>query len=249
MIDLQKLHQGAKKLRRETIELIYNRKMGHAGGSFSVADILLMLFKEVLTDKDRFILSKGHASIPYFILLREKGFDPKIMGHPEMDRVNGIHCTTGSLGHGLPTGIGMAMAKKIKGESGKIYVVLSDAECQEGTTWESLLIAAQHNLNNVVVIVDNNHKQTLGPTETILSLGDLAQKGRAFEWDVDEVDGHSFSELHHVFTRQRRLMKPHFIVAHTTKGKGVKFMEQDYSGWHNAIPSEEQLKQALEELS
>lgn len=245
----EELENRAKKLRKETLEMIYSRKQGHTGGAFSIIDIMVSLFYKVLNKEDKFILSKGHSCVPYFILLREKGFNPSIAGHPEIDPENGIFCTTGSLGHGLPTGIGMAMARKLNNQNGKIFVLMSDAECQEGTTWESSLIANHHNLDNLVVIVDNNKKQTLGYTKDILSLEDLSKKFEAFNWEVRKINGHSFSEIIEALSRQSKSGRPIMIVADTIKGKGVKFMEEDGSGWHNAIPSEEQQNQALKELS
>lgn len=244
----EELVAKAKKLRKDTIELIYQRKQGHSGGAMSIIDVLTYIFGNVLTKDDKFILSKGHCCVPYFLLLREKGFNPTIMGHPEIDEKNGIHCTTGSLGHGFPQGVGMALAKKKKGENGNIYVLLSDAECQEGTTWESLLIGAQHKLDNIVMIVDNNHKQTLGSTDDILSLGNLQEKLKAFNWDAESIDGHSFDEIRKAFSKPFS-GKPRAIVSESIKGKGISFMEQDYSGWHNAVPSEEQLKIAQKELA
>jgi transketolase len=229
--------------------MIYSRKQGHTGGAFSIIEIMISLFYKILKNEDKFILSKGHSCVPYFLLLREKGFNPSVAGHPEIDPENGIFCTTGSLGHGLPTGIGMAMAKKLRNDSGKIYVLMSDAECQEGTTWESSLIANHHKLDNLVVIVDNNKKQTLGYTKDILSLEDLGKKFEAFNWEVRRINGHSFEELINAISKPGIPGKPLMIVADTIKGKGVKFMESDPSGWHNAIPSEEQQKEFLKELS
>ena len=249
MKDIATLKARAQKLRRETLELIYSRKQGHTGGAFSIIDILVALFYDVLKSEDRFVLSKGHACMPYFILLREKGFNPAIAGHPEIDHQNGIFCTTGSLGHGLPTVAGMAMARKIKGAPGRFFVMMSDAECQEGTTWESSLIVNHHHLDNIVAIIDNNKKQTLGYTKDILSLDDLAKKFEAFNWDVKVIDGHSFEEILLALNEPNKPGKPRMIIANTIKGKGVTFMENDISGWHNAIPSEEQFKQWISELS
>lgn len=249
MSEIRELEDRAKRLRRETLEMIYSRKQGHTGGAFSIMEILISLFYKIMKDDDKFILSKGHSCVPYFLLLREKGFNPSIAGHPEIDPENGIYCTTGSLGHGLPNGIGMALAKKLKKEDGKIFVLMSDAECQEGTTWESSLIATHHKLDNLVTIIDNNKKQTLGYTKDILSLEDLAKKFEAFNWEVRRVDGHSFKELIESLSAPTKMGKPLMIVADTIKGKGVKFMESDPSGWHNAIPSEEQQNQFLKELS
>ena len=172
-MELKEFEAKAKKLRRQVLEFGIERGEAHFGGSFSEIEILISLYDLVMKPEDKFILSKGHACEPFYILLREKGYSPTISGHPDIDLKNGICCTTGSLGHGLPMGIGMAFAKKIKKHGGKIYVLVGDGECQEGTTWESALIAAHHKLDNLVLIVDHNKLQALDGVENILSLKNL----------------------------------------------------------------------------
>jgi len=181
---------------------------------------------------DKFILSKAHASFPLCILLKEKGLNPKLTTHLELDEENGINCTTGSLGHGLPIGTGMAFAKKHQRTPGKIYVMMSDGECQEGTTWESLLIAAKHKLDNLVVIIDYNKIQALSRLKDALPLKSLSKKFIAFNWDCLEVkDGHSFRSLIKSFKKKNKKGKPLAIIVNTIKGKGIKEFEDD-PVWH-----------------
>ena len=155
------LKKKALKLRQKTFNAFIEKGEAHLGGSFSMIEILLAIYEIILKKNDKFILSKAHASFPLCLLLREKGFNTKIKTHLEIDEKNGINCTTGSLGHGLPIATGMAFAKKKLKKKGKVFVMISDGECQEGTTWESLLIAAKHKLDNLVIIVDYNKLQAL----------------------------------------------------------------------------------------
>ena len=222
----------AKKLRQDTFYAFVKHGEAHLGGSFSMIEILIALYELVLKQDDKFILSKAHASFPLCLLLKEKGYDPKLTTHLEIDPKNGIHCTTGSLGHGFPIAVGMAMAKKRLKKPGKIYVMISDGECQEGTTWESLLIGAKHRLDNLVVLIDYNKIQALTTLEEALPLDSLPAKFKSFNWDCAEVnDGHSFEELLPVFQESNAEGKPRVIIVHTTKGKGIKPFENDPT-WH-----------------
>ena len=231
-MNYKKLTIKAKKLRQNTFLAFIQKGEAHLGGSFSMIEILLTLYEVIIKKNDKFILSKAHASFPLCILLKEKGLNPKLTTHLELDKKNGIHCTTGSLGHGLPIATGMAFAKKIKKRSGKIYVMISDGECQEGTTWESLLIAAKHKLDNLVVIVDYNKIQALSRLKDALPLANLTSKFRAFNWDCIEVkDGHSFKSLIASFKKKNKKGKPLAIIVNTTKGKGIKEFEDDPI-WH-----------------
>ena len=218
----------------------------HLGGGFSMIEIMISLYEKILKPEDKFILSKGHCSYPLYVILREKGFNPNIAGHPEMDIENGIVCTTGSLGHGMPIAIDMALARKRLGKPGKIYVLISDGECEEGTIWESSLIANYHKLNNLVIIIDNNKIQALDKIKDVSSLDNLAEKFKAFGYSVSEVDGHNFSELLETLELSHS-EKPRLIIAHTTKGKGLSFMEND-AKWHTRMPTKEELEQAYIEL-
>jgi transketolase len=239
------LNERSKQIRRDTIELSKANGGYHYGPCFSIVEILISLYDYVLTDDDTFILSKGHACWPWYVLLRERGLNPKLTGHPERDPHNGIECTTGSLGHGLPSGIGIALAKKQKGEPGKVYILMGDGECQEGTTWESLLIAAKYKLDNLVVIVDWNLIQGSGFVKNILPLNSLSFVASEIGWDVTATDGHTTN----LITDELKIAAniPRMVVAHTTKGKGVSFMENQPS-WHACWPKPEQEAQALKEL-
>ena len=222
----------AKKLRQVTFNAFIKHGEAHLGGSFSIIEMLIALYEVVLKKDDKFILSKAHASFPLCLLLKEKGYEPQLTTHLEIDPENGIHCTTGSLGHGFPIAVGMAMAKKRLKKPGKIYVMISDGECQEGTTWESLLIGAKHRLDNLVVSVDYNKIQALTNLEEALPLDDLSAKIKAFNWDCLEVsDGHSFEVLFPVLQEPIIEGKPRAIIVHTTKGKGIKPFEND-PVWH-----------------
>ena len=226
------LLEKAKKLRRETFNAFVAHGEAHLGGSFSIIEMLLTLYEKVLKAEDKFILSKAHASFPFCLLLQEKGLNPKLTTHLEIDPMNGIHCTTGSLGHGLPLATGMALGKKLQKKSGKIFVMISDGECQEGTTWESLLIAASHKLDNLVAIVDYNKIQALSPIDEVLPLENLAAKFKAFNWACTEInDGHSFAQLIPALQQNNTTLKPQVFIVHTTKGKGVKAFEND-PAWH-----------------
>jgi transketolase len=246
MNKFHELTEKAKKLRRDVLTLTMEQGEGHLGGSFSEIEILISLYSLIMKKEDKFVLSKGHACYPLYILLREKGCNPKICGHPDLDIGNEIHCTTGSLGHGLPMGIGMALARKIVNRTGKIFVLMSDGECQEGTTWESSLIASHHKLDNLTVIIDHNKIQALDRIENVLSLGNLKNKFESFGLHVSEVDGHSFKELVTVLKKEIK-GKPHVVIAHTVKGKGVSFIENDPK-WHARLPSPIELKRAYDEL-
>lgn len=249
---INKLKEKSKKLRKETLKLIYSEKEGHLGSSFSIIEILVSLYgakpfyNGILKKEDKFILSKGHGCVPYYLLLRERGYSPKIFSHPEIDLENGISCTTGSLGHGFPIGVGMAFAKKMKNEKGRIYVLMGDGECQEGTTWESLLQVSQHNLDNLTVIIDYNKLQILDKVENILSIKYLPKIFKAYRWKVDEINGHDYNEIIPTLNYEN-IKRPQVIIAHTTKGKGVSFMENEKK-WHGNIPNKKELKLALEEL-
>ena len=222
----------AKKLRQDTFLAFVKKGEAHLGGSFSIIEILVLLYEKILSKKNKFILSKSHASYPLCILLRKKGLKPKITTHLEIDLKNGINCTTGSLGHGLPIATGMALARRRKKIKDKIYVLISDGECQEGTTWESMLIGAKHELNNLVVIIDYNKIQALQKINDVLPLHNLSKKILAFNWNCIEVKkGHNFSSLREAFYKKFNNKKPTAIIIHTIKGKGIEEFEND-PVWH-----------------
>ncbi|MDO8435960.1 MAG: transketolase [bacterium] len=245
--EINKLKEKAKKLKRDVLDLSLEMGGdGHLGGSFSEIEILISLYDRIIKDDDKFILSKGHACYPFYILLREKGYNPKISGHPDIDEENGIYCTTGSLGHGLPIGVGMALARKILGKKGRIYILMGDGECQEGTTWESSLIASHHKLDNLTVIIDHNKLQALEPIDNVVSLGNLKNKFRELGYDVLEIDGHSFPEIIKAL-KEESCGAPKMIIAHTIKGKGVSYMENDPK-WHARKVILDEVKEAYKEL-
>jgi len=228
----KRLVDKALKLRQDTFNAFIEHGEAHLGGSFSMIEMLLALHEEVLTTEDKFILSKAHSSFPYCIYLRDNGLNPKLSTHLEIDPENNIHCTTGSLGHGLPISLGMALARKIQKKKGNIYVMISDGECQEGTTWESLLIAAKHKLDNLIIVVDYNKLQALSTIEEALPLESLSKKFKAFNCNCIEIkNGHSFKSLINGFNKIKKLGRPNVIITHTIKGKGIKEFEND-PVWH-----------------
>lgn len=243
---IEELKARSKQLRRQTLELGTKNGGYHFGGSFSATEILLALYDVVLREDDRFIFSKGHACWPWYVLLRELGYNPELAGHPSLDHANGILCTTGSEGHGLPIGIGIAMARKRLGKPGRIFVLMGDGECQEGTTWESMLVAAHHRLDNLMAIVDYNGIQGSGYTKDILPIRGLATVAATLGWSTTEIDGHVYPDIIRALAGLSP-DKPSMIVAHTIKGKGVSYME-NRPEWHAKFPNPEELARAYEEL-
>lgn len=241
------MNNRSRKIRIETIRLSKANGGYHYGGAFSCVEIILALYDHMLKDEDAFILSKGHACWPWYVLLRERGLNPELMGHPSRDPVNGILATTGSLGHGLPTGIGIAMARKFKADMGRVFVLLGDGECQEGTTWESMLIAAHHKLDNLYAIIDWNRCQGSGRVEDILRLPNMARIADIIGWDVYQCDGHEIDEIAAALERKGAEGKPKLLIAHTVKGKGVSFMTDD-PAWHARGLDDEHEAMALKEL-
>ena len=227
-----KLIEKSRVLRKDTFLAFIKKGEAHVGGSFSMIELLILLYEKILNKNDKFILSKSHGSFPLCILLKKKGLNPKLSTHLEIDSKNGIHCTTGSLGHGLPIATGMAFANKIKKKRGNIFVLISDGECQEGTTWESLLIGNKHNLKNLIVIIDYNKIQALSRIKDALPLDNLKNKLKSFNWNCIEVsNGHSFPNIHSAFKKKFKNNKPKAIILHTIKGKGIKEFENDPI-WH-----------------
>ena len=231
-MNYKKLEKKAKKLRQNTFLAFIEKGEAHLGGSFSMIETLISLYETVLKKNDKFILSKSHSSFPLCLLLKEKGLNPELTTHLEIDPKNGIHCTTGSLGHGLPIATGMAFARKIKNIKGKIYVMLSDGECQEGTTWESLLIASKHKLDNLILLIDYNKIQALSRLKDALPLHDLTKKFKSFNWNCINIkNGHSFKSIISSLKKKNIKNKPTVIIINTIKGKGIKEFEND-PVWH-----------------
>lgn len=240
------LNKRSKQVRRDTLTLSKANGGYHFGGSFSCVEILIALYDHVLKPEDKFILSKGHACWPYYVLLREKGLNPKLGGHPTLDDLNGVHFTTGSEGHGLPAAIGMALARKIQGKPGRIFVLMGDGECQEGTTWEGLLTAAHHKLDNLTVIVDWNLFQGAGAVKDNLPVNGIGAVANIFGWTAIEVNGHDAYKIE-LILKCKRTPKPLLIIAKTLKGKGVSFMEGK-GEWHAKFPNPDQEAQIYKEL-
>lgn len=249
--------------------MIHRAKSSHAGSVFSAVDILAVLYEKTLRidpaqpdwiDRDRFILSKGHASAGLYAVLAERGFFPdswldgfcldggRLAGHATHIGVPGVEVSTGSLGHGLPLACGMALVGKRESRPFRVFTMLSDGECDEGSTWEAVLFAPFHNLDNLVAIVDYNKIQSLGTVKEVLDLSSLAAKWQAFGWSVAEIDGHDFAQIENALgTIPARPGSPTCIIAHTIKGKGVSFMENKLL-WHYRAPDEGELRLALAEL-
>jgi len=257
-IKIKQLAEKSVEIRKQVVRMIYRAKTGHIGGSLSETDILVALFYEVMKPGDKFILSKGHSVETYYAILADLGFFPKeelenycqfgskLIGHPSVE-VPGIDVATGSLGHGLSIACGMALALKMDGKNNKVYVLMGDGELQEGSVYEAAMFASTHRLDNLVAIIDRNRLQIGGDTETIVKLEPLAERWRAFGWEVREVNGHDFNELINVMKSFGANGMPHLVIARTIKGKGVSFIEDNYK-WHHGVPSEEQYKQAIREL-
>lgn len=251
-----------KKLKQIIVKVSAKSGEGHLPSAFSVLDILWVLYDKVLKfdpkeppDKKRdiFILSKGHASLGLYAVLAEKGFFPLselenfgkfnsiLGGHPDRNKVPGVEASTGSLGHGFPISTGVALGLKIKKMDNKVFVLIGDGECNEGTVWESALLASHHNLSNLCCLVDYNHS-----TDRALGMGDIAEKFKSFGWDSCVVNGHNHEEIYNALIKNSA--KPRVIIANTIKGYGSKTMENN-PAWHHKHPSSEELSILLEELS
>ena len=259
----------AAKVRIDVVRAIHNAGSGHPGGSLSAADIVTALyFKEMnidpaepkKADRDKFILSKGHAGPVQYAALAERGYYPVedmmslrkmgsvFQGHPNMHKVPGVEMSTGSLGQGISVSVGMALANKVDGNPGRVYTLLGDGEIQEGIVWEAVMSAAHYGLDNLVAIVDFNGLQIDGDNDDVMKVKPIDEKFAAFGWNVVCIDGHNFDEIFDAFDQARACKgKPTAILAKTVKGKGVSFME-DQAGWHGKAPSAEEAKQAVEEL-
>jgi len=248
MADTTILEKKAKDIRKDVLELSLKYKDGHIAPAFSVIEILTVLYNEILNKDDKIILSKGHGCLSLYASLMDKGLNPKISGHPDVDVKQGIHCTTGSLGHGLPIGVGMAFARKFKKEKGHIFVIMGDGECQEGTIWESLNLARKYRLDNLTIIIDYNKLQALTTIKEVMSETNLRAKFEAFGCQVMEINGHNFNELlDNLSTTKIKKNIPRVVIADTIKGKGLSFMENKPE-WHSRIPQGKLLEQAYEEL-
>ncbi|MDR3460067.1 MAG: transketolase [Verrucomicrobiae bacterium] len=262
-----KLAITSVRLRKMTLQAIFDAGAGHTGGGLSCLDILNCLYNRILRvspenfgdpNRDRYVQSKGHSVEALYAVLADRGFFPvadlktigryqsHYVGHPTR-HIPGIEMNTGALGHGLPIGIGMALAAKMDGAAYRVFTLLGDGELAEGSNWEAGLAAAHYKLDNLTAIIDHNRLQITGPTCDVMSNEPLDEKWRAFGWAVKVVDGHDYAALTEALSQPAEAGKPTCIIANTIKGKGVSFME-NVAKWHHGVPSEAELKQALGEL-
>ena len=280
--DVNELKNIAKKVRVDILDEIYYAKSGHPGGALSCADILTVLYFNEMKlcleddecnnldetiesdiDKDRFILSKGHASAGLYAVLAERGFfskdllhsfrsiNGKLQGHPSLNTVSGIDMTTGSLGQGLSVANGMAIASKIDKINNRVYCLMGDGELEEGQIWEACMTASKYKLDNLCAIVDCNNLQLTGDTESVkgLDYSNIEDKFKSFGFNTVVINGNNIEEILEAFKKARNVKgKPTCIIAKTIKGKGVSFMENNVS-WHGKAPSEEEYKNAIDEIN
>lgn len=259
----------AWQIRRDAIEMTHLSDGSHIGAILSVTDIIAVLYADILNydsknpnleTRDRVILSKGHAGAAIYAALAEEGFfDREILkthyangsilsGHVSHKKVPGVEFSTGSLGHGMPVGAGMAMAAKRDGKDYRVFVIIGDGECDEGSIWEAALFANHYELSNLVVIVDHNKMQSMDYCENTIKLEPLADKWKAFGWNVKEIDGHNHNELREALKKsENKNSKPTVIIANTIKGKGISFMENNIV-WHYRSPQGEDYEKAIKEL-
>ncbi|MBI3593779.1 MAG: transketolase [Nitrospirae bacterium] len=259
----------SNSLRIDILKMIYDAQSGHPGGSFSAIDILTVLYRDVMKhdpknpdwpDRDRFILSKGHAAPALYALLAHFGYFPHeklsglrkmgspLQGHPEKNKLPGVEASTGSLGQGISIGIGMALAGRLDRKDYWTYVLVGDGEVNEGQVWEAALYAGTHHLDHLVVVLDNNGQQLDGSVNEIMPLDPLNEKWRSFGWNVIEIDGHNISEISNAFQKAKTTKnRPTLILAKTVKGKGVSFMENN-NEFHGMAPNKEQYAEAMKEL-
>ncbi len=263
------LRQTATDLRKNILQMIFDAKSGHPGGALSAADLLTVLYWDEMNidpsnpaweDRDRFLLSKGHACPVLYAALAMKGYfdidqlgtlrriDGILQGHPDMRKTPGVDYTTGSLGNGLSIGLGMALSAKLDQKDFRTYVLLGCGEMQEGLVWEAMMAAAKWKTDNLCAIVDYNRLQLDGHNDEVMPMGDLRAKLASFDWHVIECDGHDVTAIRNALAEARSVTgKPSVLIADTVKGKGVSYME-DRVGWHGKVPGEEQFRQAMAEL-
>lgn len=269
-MDKQKLITNCKEIKKNIIEMIYEAKSGHPGGSLSCSEILTYLYFEEMNvssenskdeNRDRFVLSKGHAAPALYSVLAQRGyFDKKelkslrkigglLQGHPDAKHINGVDVSTGSLGQGISNAVGMALGLKTLNKDSKVYTILGDGELQEGLVWEASMAAGHYKLNNLIAIIDNNGLQIDGKNEEVMNINPIDKKFESFGWNVIVCeDGNDFDCIDKCFKEARACSdKPSVIIAKTIKGSGVSFMENEAS-WHGQAPNEEQKNKALEEI-
>ena len=268
-MNFTELRKTANRIRRRDLQAVYEAGAGHIGGEMSVIDILTALYFHVLSvdpatpldpNRDRLVLSKGHTACALYVTLAERGFIPKeeistflkpysrLNGHPNRTKVPGVETNTGPLGHGLPVGVGMAMAARLSGAGWRTFVVTGDGELQEGSNWEAIMAAAQFKLDSLTLVVDHNRLQQGARVADTNALAPLAVKLQSFDWAVEEIDGHDMEQICSALSPEAVTAgKPRCVIAHTNKGHGISFMSDDVA-WHHKVPSREQYEQAMAEL-
>lgn len=268
--EVKNLEKLCKENRKNILKMVYNAQSGHIGGAMSSVELLTVLYHKCMhiclkwtkspdfNNRDRFVLSKGHASSILYSVLAQLGYFPKeelltfrlfgsrLQGHP-VPICPGIDVATGSLGQGLSIACGMAMGLRLDKNPAKVFCLMGDGELQEGSVWEAFMHCTHAKLDNIIAIIDRNRLQIDGCTENVKSLDNLADKIRAFNWDVIEIDGHDINAIYSAIERAKELNKPVAILANTVKGKGVSFMENN-AGWHGKAPNKEDFERALAEL-
>ena len=269
MRDHKGLNEITNVIRKDIVSMIYRAKSGHPGGSLSAVEILTALYFDEMNvdstnpkmeDRDRFVLSKGHAAPALYATLAQKGFFDKeelnhlreigsiLQGHPDMKKIPGVEMSTGSLGQGFSVACGMAMAAKLDNAPWNVYALLGDGEVQEGIIWEAAMSAAHYKLDNMIAFLDYNGLQIDGDVESVMNINPIEDKFKTFGWNVITIDGHDFDQIFAALDMAKDTVgKPTMIIAKTIKGKGVSFMENEAS-WHGSAPNESQLEQALSEL-
>lgn len=264
----QNLREKAQQIRQDIVSMITEAGSGHPGGSLSAADILSVLYFDQMNidpanpkweDRDRFVLSKGHAAPVLYAALCRRGYfgqeelmrlrktGSMLQGHPDMKKVPGVDMSTGSLGQGISVSVGMALANKMDGKTGRIYALLGDGEMNEGIVWEAAMAAGHYKLSNLTAILDYNGLQIDGSNDVVMTIKPVDAKWRSFGWNVLEADGHDVEQLAQKLEEAKTLEGPTLILANTVKGKGISFMENQ-AGWHGKAPSREECEQAMKEL-
>ena len=265
----EKIQRKATNIRKHVIRMIGAAGSGHPGGSLSAADIITVLYFHVMKHKpddpkwdqrDRFVLSKGHGCPALYAALAESGYFPIeelltlrklgsiLQGHPDMNRTPGIEMSSGSLGQGIATAAGMALAGKIDKKNYRVFAMVGDGESQEGIVWESANFAAHHKLDNLIVFLDNNGLQIDGTCESVINVEPLEEKWKSFGWNTSRISGHNIKQINEAIEEAKKIKgKPTMIIAKTIKGKGVSFMENKVD-WHGVAPNQDQVEEALKEL-
>jgi len=268
-MDNKQLKIKSEELRLKLINLIHNGRTGHTGGDLSVLNVMTVLYNRVLNvdpqrpkwaERDRFVLSKGHCAEAFYCVLCDKGFidqaeldaygtyNAHLGGHPDVT-IPGVEINTGALGHGLSAGVGMALAAKMDKKAWRTFVVMGDGEQAEGSIYEAAMAANKYHLDNLTAIIDRNGLQISGSTEDVMPLESIKSRWTAFGWDVKDMNGDDIDDIVNTFNSiDFGNSKPHLLISHTTKGHGISFME-GIAKWHHGVPSEEEYKQAVEEIS